>query len=120
MMAAEPVTVPVFVVGLPQLPASILALPDMDATVMLPDTPPTWMLACPLISASTLRLRTLQSTFISAPSVIVPWTMELVLKTSVRALSFTKSEAREVGVFVRHCITRERVEIGIFKGSVLQ
>ena len=59
MMAAEPVMVPVFVVGLPQLPASILALPDMDATVMLPDTPPTWMLACPLISASTLRLRTL-------------------------------------------------------------
>ena len=38
MMAAEPVMVPVFVVGLAQLPASILALPDMDATVMLPDT----------------------------------------------------------------------------------
>ena len=37
-MAAEPVMVPVFVVGLPQLPASILALPDMDATVMPPDT----------------------------------------------------------------------------------
>ena len=28
MMAAEPVMVPVFVVGLAQLPASILALPD--------------------------------------------------------------------------------------------
>ena len=28
-MAAEPVMVPVFVVGLPQLPASILALPDI-------------------------------------------------------------------------------------------
>ena len=41
VMAAVPVMVPVFVVGLPQLPASILALPDMDATVMLPDTSPT-------------------------------------------------------------------------------
>ena len=70
-MAADPVMVPVFVVGLPQLPASILALPDMDATVMLPDTSPTVMLACPLISASTLRLRTLHPTSIFAPSVIV-------------------------------------------------
>ena len=51
VMAAVPVMVPVFVVGLPQLPASIFALPDMDATVMLPDTSPTVMLACPLISA---------------------------------------------------------------------
>ena len=52
MMAAEPVMVPVFVVGLAQLPASILALPDMEATVMPPDTSPTTVIfAFPLISA---------------------------------------------------------------------
>ena len=50
-MAAEPVMVPVFVVGLPQLPASILALPDMDATVMPPDTVGRVIFAFPLISA---------------------------------------------------------------------
>ena len=34
-------------------------------------------------------------------------------KRGVRALSFKKPEAREVRVFVRHCITRERVKIAI-------
>ena len=37
-------------------------------------------------------------------------------KNGARALSFKKSEAREVRVFVRHCITRERVEITILRG----
>ena len=42
--------------------------------------------------------------------------LELMLNECPRALSFKKSEAREVRVFVRHCITRERVEIASLRG----
>ena len=38
------------------------------------------------------------------------WSWCYLKRVSARA-SFKKSEAREVRVFVRHCITRERVEI---------
>ena len=57
-MVADPWMVPIVVVGLPQLPASILALPDMEATVMPPDTVGRVIFAFPLISACTMTLRT--------------------------------------------------------------